>query len=93
MRTIKHPLSGATYDLTDDGTIHVVTEDGRSGLFDANGRWLSGAARHADPHLCLWIGGEALPSRLRQAADAVRSETSDDRGSNPATIAAEELTS
>ena len=28
MRTIQHPLSGATYDLLDDGTIRVVTRDG-----------------------------------------------------------------
>ena len=85
MRTIKHPLSGATYDLTEDGTIRVVTEDGRTGVFDANGRWLSGDTRHADPHLCLWIGGKELPNRVRQAADARRAESSDDRGAQPAT--------
>ena len=35
MRTIKHPLSGAVYDLDVDGTIQVVTPDGRRGVFDA----------------------------------------------------------
>ncbi len=72
MRTIRHPLSGAAYDLLDDGTVQVVTRDGRTGTFDKHGHWLSGEARHADPHLCLWIGGKELPNRFQQAADAVK---------------------
>lgn len=88
MRTIKHPLSGAVYDLTDDGSIQVVTRDGRTGLFDRHGRWLSGEARQADPHLCLWIGGKELPNRFQQAANALKS----DGPACPATIPAEELT-
>lgn len=71
MRTIKHPLSGAVYDLTEDGTIRVVTRDGRTGTFDRTGVWLSGEARQADPHLCLWIGGTELPNRFQQAASAL----------------------
>ncbi len=59
MRTITHPLSGATYDLTDDGNI-AVTKDGQSGTFNRHGQWLAGTIRHADPHLCLWIAGETL---------------------------------
>jgi hypothetical protein len=88
VRTIKHPLSGATYDLMEDGTIRVVTRDGRTGCFDKHGRWLSGEARQADPHLCLWIGGKELPNRFQQAASAIKSEHAD----SPATIPAEELT-
>ena len=59
MRTITHPLSGATYDLTDNGNIEV-TKDGQSGTFNRHGQWLAGTIRHADPHLCLWIAGESL---------------------------------
>lgn len=88
MRTIKHPLSGATYDLMDDGTIRVVARDGRTGLFDKHGSWLSGEARQADPHLCLWIGGKELPNRFQMAADAIKSDSAE----RPATIPAEELT-
>jgi hypothetical protein len=77
VRTIKHPLSGAVYDLTEDGTIRVVTRDGRTGLFDRNGVWLSGEARHADPHLCVWIGGKELPNRFQQAASALKGETAE----------------
>ena len=74
MRTIKHPLSGATYDLLDDGSVQVVTPDGATGIFDKHGHWQSGEARHADPHLCLWIGGTDLPNRFQQAADALKEE-------------------
>jgi hypothetical protein len=76
MRTIKHPLSGAVYDLDVDGTIQVVAPDGRRGVFDARGVWISGDVKQADPHLCLWIGGKELPSRVRQAADAPENEGS-----------------
>lgn len=76
MRTIRHPLSGALYDLTAQGTI-LVTRDGRSGEFTDKGRWLGGDLRHADPHLCLWIAGRQLPNRFQQAAEAVRSSNED----------------
>jgi hypothetical protein len=74
MRTIKHPLSGAVYDLDAEGTIHVVATDGRDGVFDQHGVWISGELKQADPHLCLWIGGKNLPSRSRPAAAASMSE-------------------
>lgn len=71
MRTIKHPLSGAFYDLTVNGTIEV-TKDARRGLFTEHGVWLEGEIRQADPHLCLWIAGKQLPNRFQQAAEALR---------------------
>ncbi len=70
MRTIKHPLSGALYDLTDDGTIEV-TRDGVTGLFTQHGVWIAGEVRQADPHLCLWIAGKQLTNRFQQAATAI----------------------
>jgi hypothetical protein len=75
MRTIRHPLSGATYDLLDDGTVRVETRDGRVGIFDHRGHWLSGENKHADPHLCLWIGGKELPNRFQMAAAAMNASS------------------
>ena len=66
MRQIRHPLSGALYDLDEDGTV-TVRKDGREGHFTAEGRWLSGELRTADPQLCGWIAGPTLPSRRRGA--------------------------
>jgi hypothetical protein len=74
VRTIKHPLSGALYDLTERGTIEV-TKGAETGEFTAHGVWLTGEIRHADPHLCLWIGGKQLPNRFQQAAAAVKAAT------------------
>lgn len=74
MRTIRHPLSGATYDLTERGTI-VVTKGDDSGEFTEHGRWISGSLRHADPHLCLWIAGRELPNRFQEAAAAMKSSS------------------
>jgi hypothetical protein len=70
MRTIKHPLSGALYDLTADGRIEV-TKDGRRGVFTSAGVWVEGDIRQADPHLCLWVAGRQLPNRFQQAAQAM----------------------
>jgi hypothetical protein len=70
MRTIRHPLSGATYDLTERGTILVAKGD-LTGEFTEHGVWLSGAIRQADPHLCLWIGGKQADNRFKQAAAAL----------------------
>ena len=78
LRSIRHPLSGAVYDLREDGSIHVKGRDEREGVFDKNGRWVSGELKHADPHLCLWIGGKELPNRFQQAADALRATETQD---------------
>jgi hypothetical protein len=70
VRTIKHPLSGALYDLTETGAIQV-SKDGRTGLFDSHGVWIEGEIKQADPHLCVWIAGKQLPNRFQQAAQAL----------------------
>ncbi|MEZ5217148.1 MAG: hypothetical protein R2715_11340 [Ilumatobacteraceae bacterium] len=56
MYTRRHPLSGALYDVRDDGLVDV-TEHGVSGVFDAEGRWVSGDLHHVDPQLCGWLAG------------------------------------
>jgi hypothetical protein len=53
---LRHALTGGIYELQDDGLVRVE-EDGRVGLFHADGRWHSGELRQADPHLVGWIAG------------------------------------
>lgn len=65
MPAIRHPLSGAIYDLAPDQTSILVEKDGQTGRFDVDGRWLDGSIRTADPHLCNWIGGARMASRHR----------------------------
>jgi hypothetical protein len=69
MRSMRHPLSGAIYDLEADGNVRVE-KDGKAGRFRTDGTYLSGDIYAADPHLCQWIGGRALPSRHRQGGAA-----------------------
>jgi hypothetical protein len=64
MRSIRHPLSGALYDLQTDGTVRVE-KDGRSGTFRADGSYLAGDIYSADPQMCVWLGGRELSSRTR----------------------------
>ena len=56
MSGIRHPFSGALYEAAGAGTVRV-TLGSRSGLFAADGRWLSGDLRESDPQLCGWVGG------------------------------------
>ena len=60
MRRKRHPLSGAIYDVGDDGLVHVDL-DGKVGVFTATGDWVSGDLHQADPQLCGWLAGPQLP--------------------------------
>ena len=59
----KHPLSGAVYDVDDDGYVHV-DDAGVTGVFTAAGTWVSGELHEADPHLCGWLAGRQLPAGM-----------------------------
>ena len=82
MRQRKHALSGALYDVRDDGNLTVTSRDGKVGVFKPDGRWVSGDVYHADPHLCGWLAGPQLPPRLavlprfRQTESATADTTS-----------------
>jgi hypothetical protein len=73
MRKRKHPLSGALYDVGEDGCVYV-DHKGVTGVFDCEGRWLSGALREADPHLCLWLGGPQAVGTLPRFQSVDRAE-------------------
>jgi hypothetical protein len=56
MRKHRHALSGAIYEYADDGIGPVlVSKDGSWGLFTADGVWVQGEIRWADPQMCRWI--------------------------------------
>lgn len=63
MRRRKHPLSGAIYDVREDGLVEVSL-DGKVGLFTHEGELVSGDVHHADPHLCLWLAGPQVPAHV-----------------------------
>lgn len=45
----------AIYELCDEG-VQVTTKRGRVGVYDSDGRWLSGEKFYVDKHMCEWIG-------------------------------------
>jgi phenylpropionate dioxygenase-like ring-hydroxylating dioxygenase large terminal subunit len=53
----RHPMNGHIYERVETGKVKVIDLDGHESHFDADGRWIDGPLRQADPHLCLWIGG------------------------------------
>lgn len=66
-RALKHPMSGAIYTALDNGTV-IVENNGVSGVFHYDGRWIEGDIKQADPHMALWLAGPQLP----ETADSSR---------------------
>ena len=64
---LRHPRSGALYTLQPDGLVRVEEPDGRAGLFRADGSYVSGALRAADPHFASWVGGPQMAPRAAAA--------------------------
>lgn len=55
--TVRHPLKNQTYELLADGTVRVEDHDQhKAGIFRADGRWIEGELKYADPHLLEWVG-------------------------------------
>ena len=64
---LRHPLSGAIYELDDQGRV-MVTSEVSSGVFTRDGEWISGDLRIVDPEVCRWVASGANPSpRLKSS--------------------------
>lgn len=81
MRGMVHPLSRALYELAEGG-VQVTTADGRIGVYDSVGHWISGEKFAVDIHMCTWIGdGPTKPEdlstnrRFRTAAAITKEKT------------------
>ena len=69
MLGIRHPFGGSLYERDGEGNILVTTEDGRSGLFTAEGRNISGELRECDPQMCGWVAGPIMANhRMSESA-------------------------
>jgi hypothetical protein len=64
---LEHPFSGAIYSGLDDGRVEV-SKDGRTGIFDMYGNWVSGQLRTADPELIRWVGSNGWTPASRHLA-------------------------
>jgi len=66
---LRHPFTGALYICTAEGNIRVEDE-GKSGLFHSDGRWIEGEIREADPQLCGWVAGDRVVRRGMEDLDS-----------------------
>ena len=76
--SIRHPFGGAIYRLLGDGNVQVSGDRGE-GLFRADGRWLSGALREADPQMCVWIANQCPPADQLESTWALSQEDQQDQ--------------
>ena len=65
---MRHPVSGAIYERLAGGRCRVTESDGRSGVFDAKARWISGELREADLHFVDWVAGAQMEPRAAAPA-------------------------
>ena len=59
MAAMKHPITGAIYTLRDDGLVDVEN-NGLRGVFNWQGKQLSGDLQYVDVHMLVWIAGPQL---------------------------------
>lgn len=59
MPALKHPITGAIYSLRDDGLVDVEN-NGLRGVFDWQGKQISGDLQYVDVHMLVWIAGPQL---------------------------------
>ena len=57
----RHPLNGHLYERQKEEFVRVTDLEGRASIFTDQGEWVEGELTQADPHLCVWIGGQQLP--------------------------------
>lgn len=78
MVALRHPLSGTLYEQVDDppGAVRVVGRDGKVGMFDDHGRYLSGDRRSADIAMCRWVSDGK--SSARSATAEVAADNDDE---------------
>ena len=62
MTMLKHPLTGAIYELQPNGLIKV-DDHGTIGIFHADGRHESGELTQADLHILGWISTRPKPTK------------------------------
>ena len=60
-QSMKHMLSGHTYNRIEEDRVEVVAPDGRRGMFNEKAEHLNGDVKSADPQMCSWVGGKIVP--------------------------------
>lgn len=64
-RKYYHTAMKHYYEEVGENRVQVTAEDGRTGVFTSNGRWLEGEVTQANLHMLVWCGGPRLPEPCR----------------------------
>ena len=72
---LRHPLNGHIYTALPDAFVEV-DKNGKTGIFDRYGAWVSGEVRTADPEMCRWVGTHEKAVVSRHASGFGRSHAS-----------------
>jgi hypothetical protein len=72
MKGHNHPLrkyrsghAGQTFEEQPDGTVLVTADDGRTGRFQTNGRYIEGDLTQTNKHMLYITGGPPIPESCR----------------------------
>jgi hypothetical protein len=71
MSGVRHPFTGARYEKTPEGHVHVSLGD-EEGLFRGDGSWIEGDLFECDPQLCVWVSGPRLVSHRLKPLETKR---------------------
>jgi len=61
LRRWRYALRKQTFEEIGDGTCRVTCDDGREGLFDSEGRYLSGNLTQVSREMVHWVTGPRMP--------------------------------
>ena len=61
LRRWRYPLKKQLFEEVGDGTVRVTCDDGRIGLFKADGTYISGDLTQASRQMLVWLTAPRLP--------------------------------
>ena len=75
---IQHPLTRLYYERMENGCICVCDKSGTCGIFDKEGKWISGERKTADPLMCVWVA--TRPAQSQPAPSQQQGRDAHERG-------------
>jgi hypothetical protein len=65
LRKYRYASFKQTFELQSDGSVVVTCDDGRTGRFHPDGRYIEGELTQANLHMLTWTGGPAQKPECR----------------------------
>lgn len=75
MRRYVMHLTQQIYEEIGEGRVRVTNRDGKSGVFDLNGRWIEGDVHDANVNMLVYTAGPEMPAGFSYRWLAVPADT------------------